>query len=196
MRFPDFLHGTGPKFQAKLAPGARPSSVNSYQKQSACPNTACPVCPSLRIHAVAVSLLPDVGRQRGKAHAGVDAAVGPKHRRAQPRQAKAAAVKRLAVLRPWPQPTAALMPPCSPATTFCRRGRRWVRAWSPISMPIQRRPILCATAAVVPEPKEAVGDEVAGVGGDVENLCVEAVRALVSELGPYQISNFFLRLRG
>ena len=38
---------------------------------------------------------------------------------------------------PTPQATALLMPPCSP-----------------ISMPIQRRPILCATAAVVPEPRK------------------------------------------
>ena len=70
----------------------------------------------------------------------------------------------------WPQPTAALMPPCSPATTFCRRGRRWVRACSPISMPIHRRPILCATAAVVPEPRSCRG-RVAGVGGDIQGRC-------------------------
>jgi hypothetical protein len=40
------------------------------------------------------------------------------------------------------QPTAALIPPCSPSITFCRRGVQWVVACSPISMPIQRRPIL------------------------------------------------------
>ena len=55
---------------------------------------------------------------------------------------------------PPAQRTAWLMPPCSPSSTFCRRGRQCVAAWSPISMPIQRRPILCATAAVVPEPRK------------------------------------------
>ena len=51
-------------------------------------------------------------------------------------------------------PLLVLMPPCSPAITFCKRGRQCVAACAPISMPIQRRPILCATAAVVPEPRK------------------------------------------
>src|SRR5215813_13735415 len=38
--------------------------------------------------------------------------------------------------------TASDMPPCSPSTTFFRRGGQWVSACSPISTPIYRRPIL------------------------------------------------------
>ena len=47
------------------------------------------------------------------------------------------------------------IPPWSvPSTTFINRGRQWVLQCSPSSMPIHLRPILCATAAVVPEPRK------------------------------------------
>jgi len=51
------------------------------------------------------------------------------------------------------QSTALVIPPgSSPSMTFFRRGMMCVWQCSPSSTMIQRRPILCATAPVVPEP--------------------------------------------
>ena len=70
------------------------------------------------------------------------------------------------------QPTACEMPPCSPSTTLLSRGRQCVRACSPISMPIQRRPILCATAAVVPEPRNESRTRSSGLVAMWRILCI------------------------
>ena len=53
------------------------------------------------------------------------------------------------------QSSAWVIPPKSvPLTTLVSRGAQCVIACPPSSIPIQRRPILCATAAVVPEPRK------------------------------------------
>lgn len=79
-----------PKFQAKLALQPYLTSANSSQKQSAFPATACLGAPR-RGQSGTGFLLPDKGRQRGKTHIGVNAAVGVKNRCAQARKAKTAA---------------------------------------------------------------------------------------------------------
>ena len=115
-------------------------------------------------------LLPDVGRQRGKAHAGVNAAVRPKHGRAQPRQAKAAAVKRLAVFALAPAHRRA------DATLLARhhllQARQAVGEGVLAHLDADPAPThLVRHGGGGAGAEKAVEDEVAGVGGDIQNLC-------------------------
>jgi hypothetical protein len=73
-------------------------------------------------------------------------------------------------------PTACDTPPCSPAITFSSRGTQCVAACSPISMPIQRRPILWATAAVVPLPRKESNTMSVGFELDLEDAMQQLFR--------------------
>ena len=110
-------------------------------------------------------LLPDEGGQRGKAHFGVDAAIGVEDRRAQAHKAKAAAalpVHRLA--------DAALL-----AVNHLLQARQAVRGGVLAHFDADPAPAhLVRDGGRGAGAEEAVEDEVVGVGGDVQDALEQA----------------------
>ena len=105
-------------------------------------------------------LLPDEGGQRGKAHFGVDAAIGVKNRRAQPHEAKAAAALPVHGLA-----DAALL-----AIQHLLQARQAVRGGVLAHFDADPAPAhLVGDGGRGAGAEETVQNQVAGVGGDVED---------------------------